>query len=96
MKQDYSKLAEKYLKCGNAFNTHALGIRDFARWLSNPISVGDSVNVPDPVGDDFHNHEFIGTVVGLYGISPEMATVEDQDGDCFTIDVDRLTLNLES
>ena len=90
--KDYTTLAEKYLRCGNAFNTHALGIRDFAKWLSHPISVGDTVNVPDPIKDDLHRYAFIGTVVYTYGIGQTMSVVEDQDGECFSIEADRLIL----
>ena len=32
---DFMKLAEEYLKGENVFNTHALGIRDFAKYLNN-------------------------------------------------------------
>lgn len=35
---DYSKLAEDYLHSGDAFNTHVLGIRDFAKWLSKNMT----------------------------------------------------------
>jgi len=30
---DYLQMAEDYLKSGDAFTTHALGIRDFAKYL---------------------------------------------------------------
>lgn len=51
------------------------------------FAVGDSVLVPDPNKDDLHNHEFLGTIKVIKG---EYATVEDMDGDCFDIELDRL------
>ena len=53
------------------------------------FEMGDSVEVPDPNDSDIHNHSFVGTIVGFRG---ELATVEDGDGDCFDIEVERLTL----
>jgi hypothetical protein len=32
---DFVKLAEDYLKSGDAFTVHALGIRDYAKWLND-------------------------------------------------------------
>jgi len=51
------------------------------------FAVGDFVLVPDPNESDIHNHEFLGTIKGIRG---EYATVEDGDGDCFDIELDRL------
>jgi len=51
------------------------------------IKVGSFVLVPNPNETDIHNHEFLGVVVGIRG---EYATVEDGDGDCFDIEIDRL------
>lgn len=51
------------------------------------IKVGSFVLVPDPIESDIHNHEFLGVVVGIKG---EYATVEDGDGDCFDIEIERL------
>jgi hypothetical protein len=34
-KIDFEKIADEYLKGENVFNTHALGIRDFAKYLNN-------------------------------------------------------------
>jgi hypothetical protein len=36
-KEDFLKLAEDYLNSGDAFTVHALGIRDFAKWLNNKL-----------------------------------------------------------
>lgn len=49
------------------------------------IKAGDVVIVPEPSKkDDIHSHSFLGTVKAI------VATVEDQDGNCFDIDVSRL------
>lgn len=52
------------------------------------FEIGDSVEVPDPDATDNHQHSFVGTIVGFRG---ELATVEDMDGDCFDIEIERLT-----
>jgi hypothetical protein len=36
---DFAKLAEDYLKSGDAFTVHALGVRDFAKWLNDNLSL---------------------------------------------------------
>ena len=51
------------------------------------FQVGDFVLVPDPNESDIHNHEFLGVIKLIKG---EYATVEDGDGDCFDIELDRL------
>ena len=51
------------------------------------FQVNDFVLVPDPNESDIHNHEFLGTIKAIKG---EYATVEDGDGDCFDIELDRL------
>ena len=51
------------------------------------IRVFDSVVVPEPNEGDIHCHGFVGSVVAVSG---EFATVEDQDGDCFDIELNRL------
>lgn len=60
--------------------------------IVNPNSefeIGDSVEVPDPNDSDIHNHSFVGTIVDFRNGN---AVVEDGDGDCFEIEVERLTL----
>lgn len=59
--------------------------------------VGTFVLAPDPVAgsDDAWSHEFEGTIVRLWtdverGETP-MATVRDQDDDCFDVELHRLT-----
>ena len=54
------------------------------------FEIGDSVEVPDPDETDIHNHSFVGTIVA-FDTEMEYATVEDGDGDCFTIEIERLT-----
>ena len=53
------------------------------------IQEGDFVLVPEPNNTDIHNHEFTGEVIS---ISNGIATVEDGDGDCFDIEIERLKL----
>ena len=53
------------------------------------FEIGDSVEVPDPNDSDIHNHSFVGTIVAFRNGN---AVVEDGDGDCFEIEVERLTL----
>lgn len=36
---DFAKLAEDYLKSGDAFTVHALGVRDFAKWLNDNLAL---------------------------------------------------------
>jgi hypothetical protein len=51
------------------------------------IKVGSFVLVPEPNDSDIHNNEFLGVVVGFKG---EYVIVEDSDGDCFDIEIERL------
>jgi len=51
------------------------------------LSIGVEVEVPDPIDDDLYNHNFVGTIVGFKDI---YAVVEDGDGDCFDIEMERL------
>ena len=51
------------------------------------FQVNDFVLVPEPNESDIHNHEFLGVIKVIKG---EYATVEDMDGDCFDIELDRL------
>ncbi len=53
------------------------------------FSIGDSVEVADPNDSDIHNHSFVGTIIYFRNGN---AVVEDCDGDCFEIEVERLTL----
>ena len=53
------------------------------------FSVGESVEVPEPNDSDIHNHSFVGTIVNFRNGN---AVVEDGDGDCFEIEVERLKL----
>ena len=53
------------------------------------FEIGDSVEVPDPNDSDIHNHSFVGTIIDFRNGN---AVVEDGDGDCFEIEVERLTL----
>jgi hypothetical protein len=54
------------------------------------FSIGESVEVPEPNDSDIHNHSFVGVIVGFRDNGN--AVVEDGDGDCFEIEVERLKL----
>lgn len=51
------------------------------------IKINDTVIVPDPEGSDLHNHSFVGNVKE---IKNQIAVVEDMEGNCFMVEVDRL------
>ena len=51
------------------------------------------VNVPDPIADDIHNHEFQGTIA--YILDEGNVIVEDGDGDFFEIEGYRLEVDVE-
>ena len=51
------------------------------------LQVGEFVLVPEPDDTDIHNHEFTGEVIA---ITNGIVTVEDGDGDCFDIEIERL------
>jgi hypothetical protein len=58
------------------------------------IRVGDDVTMPDPKDDgtdSWSYGDFIGRVIDIEEIDGiKYATVEDGDGDCFGIELDRL------
>jgi hypothetical protein len=51
------------------------------------FQVNDFVLVPEPNETDIHNHEFLGVIKAISG---DLAVVEDMEGDCFEIELDRL------
>ena len=56
------------------------------------ITLGDDAEMPEPnKTTDSHQHSFIGTVVGI-NEETELVAVEDQDGDCFEIEPNRISL----
>lgn len=57
----------------------------------NPIEKGQDVHVPDPNSSDIHNHAFQGYIVDVLE-SRGTAIVEDQCGEYFEIETDRLTV----
>ncbi len=59
--------------------------------LCDEIQQGDNVEVPDPNETDIHNHSFSGYVKFIKECG-KIAVVEDGDGDCFDIEINRLTL----
>lgn len=50
----------------------------------------DLVLVPAPTKDDLHSHEFEGTIVGF---RVDLAQVEDQEGNVFEIETNKLELS---
>ena len=54
------------------------------------IRVGDAVIVPDPNGNESHNHSFVGTVTEFRN---GYAFVRDGEGDVFWLEIERLTLS---
>jgi hypothetical protein len=53
------------------------------------IQLYDNVETQEPNETDNYNYSFTGTVIHIRG---NIATVEDGDGDCFDIEVWRLTV----
>lgn len=52
------------------------------------IQVYDNVETQEPNETDIYNHSFVGLVID---IKNDIAVVEHSDGDCFDIEVWRLT-----
>ena len=55
------------------------------------VYVGAEVEVPTPTKEDNWNFEFVGTIVKL-DKENGYVIVEDQDGDCFTVEVERVEI----
>jgi len=75
-------------------NIDALGdVTEHREWVNVlggvSVKIGDTVEVPEPTFADDWEFNFIGTVVEVSG---EDVVVEDQDGDCFTVEVYRLSV----
>jgi hypothetical protein len=62
-------------------------------WNEDDLKVGDRVLVPDPIEDDNYNHSFQGHITCFYN---GYAIVEDQLGDQFSIEPERLVKIYES
>ena len=69
-----------------AINFHA---EDNGLERKEEFSIGESVEVPEPNDSDIHNHSFVGVIKTFRNGN---AVVEDGDGDCFEIEVERLKL----
>ena len=54
------------------------------------LKVGSSVIVPVPLFDELHDHEFAAIVVA---VNDGFLTVEDQDGDCFDVEAERVVID---
>ena len=53
------------------------------------FSLLETVEVPEPNDSDIHKHSFVGIIIDFRNGN---AVVEDGDGDCFEIEVERLKL----
>ena len=53
------------------------------------IVIGQSYNVYKKDESDLFDHEFVGTVIDK---NADRIIIEDQDGECFTVDPDQLTV----
>lgn len=51
---------------------------------NNMLKIGSFVIVDEPLFDELHDHRFAGLVIA---VNKDTVTVEDQDGDCFDVDV---------
>lgn len=58
----------------------------------NLLEKYQGVDVPDPSSSDIHNHAFMGTVIDVLE-DRGTAIVEDQCGDVFEIEGERLVIN---
>ena len=58
----------------------------------NLLEKGQQVNVPEPNSSDMHHHAFIGTIIDILE-DRGTAIVEDQCGDVFEVEGDRLEIN---
>lgn len=77
---------------------------DWIEWDDSRISdsileeyIGNDIIVPDPLSKDPWNHSFTGTIKALKTDSDgtRLATIEDQDGNCWDVEFDRLKRNLD-
>lgn len=61
------------------------------------FGIGDSVIVPDPHHEDGWNHSFSATVKGFKPDTDgtSLVTVEDQEGNCWDVELDRLKHNVD-
>jgi hypothetical protein len=60
----------------------------------NLLEKYQSVEVPDPNSSDIHNNSFVGTVIDVLE-NRGTAIVEDQCGDVFEIEAERLVIQDE-
>ena len=58
----------------------------------NLLEKYQGVDVPDPINSDMHNHAFMGTVIDVLE-DRGSAIIEDQCGDVFEIEAERLVIN---
>lgn len=54
------------------------------------IELGMYVEVPEPTKEDNWNHSFVGSVLKIE--EDNYIVVEDFDGDCFTVECERLEI----
>jgi len=81
-------------ECGDPIEKKDGKLPDYCPWCDEdlrprPFEEGDQVDVPAPEYGDLWQHEFTGTVTG-YDPDTKEVTVEDQDGETWDIDADRV------
>ena len=59
--------------------------------MNRKVRVGDNVVVPDSKNDDIWNHSFQGTIIDI--LDNGNVIIEDNDNDCFEVNVKRLILS---
>ena len=82
-----NRLSVSGLQCEPQIFTSAIDLSDITE-SKGGFEIGDEVEVPEPNETDIHNHSFVGTIAEFRG---DNAIVEDGDGDCFEIEVERLS-----
>jgi len=55
------------------------------------LYVGADVDVPSPTSEDQWNFEFQGTIIEIDKVNG-YAVVEDMDGDCWCVEIERLEI----
>ncbi|WP_259071298.1 hypothetical protein HDF24_04485 [Mucilaginibacter sp. X4EP1] len=89
MANDISSMTADEITNGGTFEDHILCMDYEQETCSGELNIGDLALVPEPNGTDIHMHEFSGYIKSFRG---DNAIVEDADGDCFEIEIERLTL----
>jgi len=89
MAKDILSMTADEITSGGTLEDHILCMDYEQETYSGELNIGDSVLVPEPNGSDIHMHEFSGYIKSFRG---DNAVIEDGDGNCFEIEIERLTL----